>query len=138
MMNLSDYCNTIPNFALYLKYAKTERYLYELIVKSNKEDLYQIISECAITCNSDKEVNRMLKQKMYYFASRILDYRKVKEIKNSKKVYYKAKTSHTCDLCKKTSYHYHYKSFIPDKLVCRLCYNKLKRQDIARNKKQKL
>lgn len=129
-----EYCEHINNFALYLRYAKSERYLFELIDKNNRLDLYQIIALSALEGESEKEVNVILKREMYYFATRILGYRKVKENQRpySEKGYMLKKTQ-VCDLCGRESHHAHYKSFIPNKSVCRLCYNKIKKRDARRN-----
>lgn len=137
MISIKTYCLAIPDFALYLKFAKQETLLYNIIEKNNKEDLYQIIAESILAKKTVHERNGYLKAQMYYFASRILNYRKIPKIENNTEIgkyYYKAKKENICDLCGKTSNHYHYKSFIPNKKVCRLCYNKLRRQDLSRNK----
>lgn len=141
MLTLNKYCEAVPDFALYLSFAKSEVLLYNIIDKHFREDLYQIIAESILSQKTDKERNRYLKKQMYYFASRMLNYKKplkTQEQRNKTKYYYKAKNEHACDVCQKTSHHYHYKNFIYNKLVCKLCYNKLKRQDKKRNNNQSL
>jgi formylmethanofuran dehydrogenase subunit E len=132
-MDLKDYCKTIPDFALYLTFAKSERRIFYLMNDYARDDLYQIISESILSFETLKERNLYLKRQLRHFASRVFNYKEPAIIRETKSYYYKAKSYNTCDLCNKESNHYHYKSFIPDKLVCRLCYNKIKRQDKKRN-----
>lgn len=134
-MTIKDYCNAIPDFALYYSFAKWKPELFRLIDGTCREDLYQIIAEAILSKDTMRERNNYLKKQMYYFATRILGYHEPAPIRKVRKIYCKASTIKTCDICAKKSDHYHYQSFIPGKSVCRICYNRIRRQDARRNKR---
>lgn len=135
-MSLNEYCKLFPDFALFYHFAKHEKALYFAIVRQNKEDLLQIISQSIIEGGSNNEINRRLKNEMYYFATRVCNFVKVenKQTKIDSKKYYLLKKSQHCDICEKETFQSIYKSFIPGKNVCRICRNRIIRQDKKRNK----
>lgn len=139
MMELEDYCRIIPDFALYFSFAKKEELLYRIIFKNSKYDLLQIIALVIYEGIDGKkdvwDIKRSLKKEMYYYATRICGY--IKKVNRTKTIncndYYFSKKFRKCDVCGKLTNHYMYKSLIPGKDVCRICRNRLVRQDKKRN-----
>lgn len=134
-MTIDRYCKEVPNFALFFNFAKQEKGMYFAIVNHNKEDLFQIISLSIYEGGCTKEINNRLKKEMYFFATRVCGYVKKVNRKNPVdcKKYYLSKQTRKCDICNKESNHYMYKSLIPGRDVCRICRNRIVRQDKKRN-----
>ena len=135
-MSLNEYCKLFPDFALFYHFAKQEKALYFAIVRQNKDDLFQIISQSITEGGGTHEINRRLKNEMYYFATRVCDFIKVENRKTKVdcKKYYLLKEPQYCDICEKETFQSIYKNFIAGKKVCRICRNRIYRQDKKRNK----
>lgn len=135
-MSLNEYCKLIPNFALYYAKAKLNTAVFYLISKQNKEDMLQIIACSIFEGGSEAQISNRMQKELYYFATRTLDYQKkenrIAEIDRSK--YYLAKKIQHCDICGKDTFQAMYKSFFPGKNCCRICRNRIIRQDKKRNK----
>jgi len=135
-LSLTDYCNLIPNYALYFYFIKSEKEIYHILFNNHRDDLFQTIALVLIQHEGKLDINSILKKEIYKLVTRITDYRKDKKdgkIVDSKK-YYLSKTIRKCDICNKHTNHYMYKSLIPGKDVCRICRNRIVRQDKKRNK----
>lgn len=70
-----------------------------------------------------------MSKEFYYFYTRLnVNNRKNKKISIKKYNKYIPNYLNHCDLCNKDKKEYMYKSFIPNKIICRSCYKKLKRE----------
>lgn len=135
-MSLNDYCILFKDFAMFYNFAKHEGGVYYAIIRQNKEDLFQIITESILKGGTNYEINRRIKIEMYYFATRICDYVKIenRNVKIDTAKYYLSKKMQHCDICNKDTFQQMYKSFFPGKNCCRICRNRIIRQDKKRNK----
>jgi hypothetical protein len=128
---IKSYCDVIDDFALFFSWCKKDLYHYKLYPKYY-EDVFQTIALCILEGSTQRDIINRIKRELYYLTRHVFHFgkqRRRKSGKNNKVKYKNKKLTHKyyCAICKIGKYEYMYKSIIPEKTVCRNCYNKIKR-----------
>jgi len=122
---IKQYCNIIPDYALYFTFAKRKSEWHFIYPKFWK-DLLQIIALCIFENDTLKKRNNAIGKELYKFARHVLDL----PCRENNKYHYKSicKKITKCWICKKNKKEYMRQSLTPGHKICGACYQRIYKQ----------